>query len=363
MHDLKKSHSCKADVSAPDSGKGVARKDGPATPWAVWFRGNFWGHSGRDRAGQELPLGKTLCWGGTLWHIPAAYLCAAGIVLDLCMEVEPERLKPYIQKWLDYETGEKELTEELREQAEAENPLRPKSHAKLYVNGKELRRKHGCGIGWIPDSCAWEGYRNEPQARQVLEHYGLDMEKAWSIRRVSFPWATRRRPRTLRDIRLTLIGDSVLVAGPHFCGAKTGTEVPLTHPVTGAQHMLTVLECKPRELPERTFQQEDMLYPRHGVSLTYAVVPELAPQELQVRDCAQSDSPRPKEGEAQGKSSCKAVSVGVIYRTNAPAAVCHLGVRPQSTFSALHFEPVEDVEWRITFEVKTLEDAELLLLP
>lgn len=64
MHDLKKSHSCKADVSAPDSGKGVARKDGPATPWAVWFRGNFWGHSGRDRAGQELPLGKTLCWGG-----------------------------------------------------------------------------------------------------------------------------------------------------------------------------------------------------------------------------------------------------------------------------------------------------------
>lgn len=363
MDDLKKSNGCGADVSIPAPGKEEAHSGASAAPWAVWFRGNFWGHSGRDRAGQELPLGKILRWGDALWHVPAAYLCAAGIVLDLCMEVEPERLKPYIQKWLDYETGKKELTEELREQAETENPLRADFHAKLYVNRKELRQKHGCGIGWIPDSCAWEGCRNEPQARQALEHYGLDPQKAWSIRRVSFPWATRRRPRTLRDVRLTLIRDSVSVAGPHFCGAKAGMEVPLTHPVTGVQHTLTVLECEPQELSERMFQQDDMLYPRHGVSLTYAVVPELTPQQFRVQDCAKGDCPRSKNRDSQTKSRCSAAAVGVIYQANDPAAVCHLGVRPQCTFSALHFVPVEDVEWRVTFEVSTLEDAELSLLP
>ena len=332
----------------------------PVDPeWAVYFNGNFWGHSGRERPGQPLALNQHFRWGEDHWYVPAAYLCTGGIVLDLCKEVEPARMQRHMEKWMDLETGARPVTGELRQQARAENPMRADFHAKLYVNGKETRQKGGCGIGWLPASCVWEGFHNELEARWLVEHYGLDRERAWNIRRVTFRWATKTKPKTIRSLRLILAQDSIDVAGPHFHGAGAGMEVPFTHPATGVQHTLHVLECEPQELPESFFHNEERIYPRCCMGLSYAVVPELIPRELQVRDCAESDPPRNQDG---SPNSSGAVAVGVICRTNDPNAVCALGVRPQNTASSLHFAPPADVEWRLTFRLKTMEDTEVTLL-
>lgn len=332
----------------------------PVTPeWAVYFFGNFWGHSGRERSGQELPLHRHFYWGGEAWYVPAAYLCTSGIVLDLCKEVEPARMQRYIEKWMDLETSARPETEELREQAEAENPMRASFHAKLYVNEKETRQKGGCGVGWLPDSCMWEGFHNDLEARWLVEHYGLDREKAWNIRRVSFRWATKSKPKAIRSLRLALSQDPIDVAGPHFRGAEAGMEIPLTHPISGVQHTLHVLEAEPQELPESFFHHDERIYPRHCMGLSYAIVPELTPRELQVRDCAESDPPRNRDG---SPASSGAASVGIICRSNHPNEVCSFGVCPQGTASSLHFDPPADVEWRIIFRVKTMEDTQVTLL-
>ena len=40
----------------------------PTAPeWKVYFEGNFWGHSGRDRAGTEIKLNKQFDWAGHHW--------------------------------------------------------------------------------------------------------------------------------------------------------------------------------------------------------------------------------------------------------------------------------------------------------
>ena len=78
-----------------------------------------------------------------------------------------------------------------------------------------------------------------------------------------------------------------------------------------------------------------------------------------MRDCAESDPPRDRDG---SPASSGAASVGIICRSSHPDEVCSFGVRPQGTASSLHFDPPADVEWRIIFRVKTMEDTQVTLL-
>lgn len=145
--------------------------------WKVYFDGNFWGHQGRGRPGKELPLNKTFLWGGQVWHIPSAYLCGAGIVLDFCLEAEPERIRAFGEKWGLYENDCPDLPPEQREQMDAENPLHADFSCRLFINGSLSLQYHGCGLTWLPASCLPPGTQNDAQAAACLAHYGLDADR------------------------------------------------------------------------------------------------------------------------------------------------------------------------------------------
>ena len=66
----------------------------PAIPeWKVYFEENFWGHSGKERAGTEVPLNQQFEWAGHHWIIPAAYSCSKGFVVDFCMSSSGVRIQ------------------------------------------------------------------------------------------------------------------------------------------------------------------------------------------------------------------------------------------------------------------------------
>ena len=70
-----------------------------APEWKVYFEENFWGHSGKDRAGTEIRLNKQFDWAGHHWVIPAVYSCSKGLVVDFCMRAEVEDIRRFIAKW------------------------------------------------------------------------------------------------------------------------------------------------------------------------------------------------------------------------------------------------------------------------
>ena len=53
----------------------ISEAEPPIPEWKVYFDGDFWGHSGKDRSGTELRLNKQFDWEGHHWVIPAAYSC------------------------------------------------------------------------------------------------------------------------------------------------------------------------------------------------------------------------------------------------------------------------------------------------
>ena len=69
----------------------------PVTEWKVTYEGGF--YPKRGRTGEEICVEQTFTWGDKIWHIPAVYLCAKGMVVDFCIEVEPDVVAEFIDKW------------------------------------------------------------------------------------------------------------------------------------------------------------------------------------------------------------------------------------------------------------------------
>ena len=339
-------------------------KPEPDTPpekpeWAVYYEGGFGRHWGHDRPGQEIPVHKTFAWGGKTWHIPAVYACGKGLVVDLCVEIDPGELWAFQEKWA-WAEGDRPLTPEDRDRREAENPMNLDYRPKVTVNGRALGGRSGRGSGWMPmylrpEDCRGAYNQQDWECLWLMEHYGFDPEKGWMFWRDSFPWATKAKP-VVKTITLALEREPAAVPGPRFTVSEAGDSIPFTNPVTGEAHTLTVVEYEAQQMDAAHFQDKDQWeYPTHYTAMSFVVEPELPQQSLTVWDCGQGDRPRPKQSNLAGPTV--ASSVGVILATNKSG-------QPRAACSSLYFDPPERIEWRMVFRQKPVEDIEVdLLLP
>lgn len=328
--------------------------------WCVYFGSTIYGNGSRDNArpGQELRVGRVFRWGNAEWHIPAVYLCGGGVVVDFCARVERQAVESFRDKWMPrLRAG---LTDEEQECIRLENPLTFDLRPSLTVNSKKLRWNHGSGGCWCPVLAEAEPDAENEHVRRVLEHYRLDLRENWAVRRMSFPWSGRKP--SVRSMLLTMIADDTELSGIRFT-AKAGDAVCFTHPVTGTEHRLTVLDMEAADI-SRHIPDHETEYPTHCISIEYAVQPDLPQNGIFLQDCCDGDQPRPKSGGAGHKGSH---SVFGIIRSPKDSDTVALPdsdapLLRRSACSSLRFLPPETVEWRICFRAKLLEDQTEVLI-
>lgn len=320
-------------------------------PFPVVWNSSIHGRPRRRRPAKELAVNAAFRWGEEEWHVPALYVCAEGVMVDYCVGVEPVRVKEFLSYYTDLCGGlDVEPTEEQRDELERRNPLHIAFRSVLTVDGRELPAKSGSSTFWVPESCGSEELTSENRrTRDILDRYGLDESKAWVFWRSSYPWKMRRGC-AVKAAALRLVRDKVNVTVGHFTDPQPGEEIPFAHPVTGAQHVLRVLEVEAQTLSENRFTHDPGTgYPDRFTALTALVEPPM--ENVMVFDCAENDPPR-------GSNNC-AMGVAIIGRkSDAPAPQ---GQQTVHAVSAMHFVPPESVTWRITVPVKPVEDRETVL--
>ena len=345
----------------PADGEGALESE---RPWEVRFPSE----SGRKtRVGREVPVNARFAWGGYDWLIPAVYVCARGLVVDFCRAVPAQREREFLEKWSERAQGE--LSGAERERAEAENPLVFEFDAELTVNGRTLRSRSGFGFCFVPPVCGgeWSGGREE---KAWVEHYCLDSGSAWAMHRCCFPWKTRSAPAHLGCVTLRMSQRPVAAPGEEFEIEGAGDEVILTHPATGARHVLRVVEYENQSIPEKFFGGADEWeYPTHFTAMSYVITPPLPRGELSVFDCGEGDRPRRRAVPAAGRFeftpvATAAASVGIIGGADGPVAMFVGGgaAQAQTACSALSFEPRETVRWRTVFHRRWVEDITVAVL-
>ncbi len=334
--------------------------------WKVTYDGGFWGGSGR--AGKEIPIGRIFRWEEEVWHVPAVYACAKGLVVDLLMEAEPEGVKRFIEKWELYREEERRFTKEETRQMEREHPLNAEIRPELTLNGKPLQAEHGTGTTWIPASCLPEEFQTEMEAKRTLTHYGLDLNKAWAVRRWAFRYSTKRRPE-IRSLQLTMVREHTDIPAARFHTPEVGGSVSFSHPLTGAVHTLTVREYETQTLGQSHFPDAGMEYPTHFAAMAYTLTPDVDHRNFMLQDCNEGDAPRRRQAESNAfapTAACSVGVIGVIGGGSGPTAIYVTGKAPQNLHAAcssLHFEPVsEPVEWQPVFREKLMEDMKIDLI-
>lgn len=88
--------------------------------------------------------------------------------------------------------------------------------------------------------------------------------------------------------------------------------------------------------------------------------------QFRIADCAQSDQPRYRNGAKLNDGSVH-VSFGIIGGADGTTTIIlgqpkSEGPQPHMTASALHFEPVDEIEWRVVFQEKSNEDLTVSLI-
>lgn len=328
--------------------------------WKVTFDGGFWGGDGKP--GTEVPISKHFCWGDEKWHIPAAYICDEGLVLDYCMEADPAEVKVFIDKWDLLNESRNHYTKEQQEQMEREHPLTASFYGKVTCNWQSLQNGSGCGVTWLPASCVPDGIRQNDTAKGILTHYGLDETKAWSFHRWCYPWG-EADAQELYALSVRMERQRENIPGQHFTTPAVGESIVLTHPLTGEAHTLTVHELEQQELPEHAFHDPSMEYPNHVLAVSYSLEPDITGRGFMLQDCADGDRPRQKDQDAPVVFA-HAAAIGVIGGADGPTAVIVGTHTPKvhAACSSLHFEAVEEVEWRAVFSEKLMEDMEVCLI-
>ena len=335
------------------------------TEWAVYFDHGFWNRNAKGKPGAEIAINKTFSWGDEIWHIPAVYSCSKGLVVDFCIEIQPEKEKAFIDKWYPVIENDANIINELREQIEQENPIDINFRTHLRVNGNSVIAKYGNSIQWLPESCLPDGVRIERESKEVIRHYGLDETKVWSFHRWSFPWTSKRKPE-IKTISLKLERELVTIQGIHFKNPSVGDVISFVHPIHGTEHKLTVLGYEKQEFPRQGFQHEEYEFPTLHTAMTYTLEPELPGRNFQVRDYLQNEQPKRKpRNQFEPEANYDACAIAIIGGADGPTAVfvsAGHNLEQHCALSALRFEYADDIEWKIVFREKLMEDIEVELL-
>lgn len=335
------------------------------TEWKVYFDGGYWTKNQKGKPGEEIAVNKSFSWGDEVWHIPAVYSCSKGLVVDFCIEIDPQKEKAFFDKWYPVFEKDENISHELREQIEQENPTDVNFIAHLQVNSKPLLQKHGSSVNWIPESCLPDGERCVSESKESIRHYGLDDTKAWAFHRIAFPWATKRKPE-IKSISLKLERQPTAIQGIYFKNPAVGEVISFEHPVHKTEHKLTVLSYEKQEFSAKGFQHEEYEFPTCHTAMTYTLEPELSAKKFRISDCKQNEQPkrRPKKN-YEPKSEYDACSIGIIGGSDGPTAIfasSGQSIEQHTALSALCFEHTDDIEWKIVFREKLIEDIETELL-
>lgn len=319
---------------------------------------------------KELWVNRDFSWNAEEGFVPAIYVGEEGIIVELCLRVSPERIRTFQEKW---KTSDDDWTDEQMERIERELPFARHFEAELEADGERLVNSHCSGEAWNPlrgPKEALEVQRpGEYSAEQLADYYGCDKNFGWYFEKAAFRWKNakesaqasggecRRAGMALpTHFKLTLRAKKQPWTGTHFVTEEGCNEhvEEIKNPMTGERYRLTVHECSAEVLDERLFEfpgKEKLLHPRCCQTLLWSIEPELSPELFSVQDCAHGDQPRKKQIVKTPQGEREEILTVGSYAVHALAAR-RKGDQRHVSCSALHHEPVREVEWRTVFQIK-----------
>ncbi len=326
----------------------------------VYHDNNIWGKGSPETKLTALPINHSFLWGEQEILIPAVYVGKAGAVLDVCAKIPIEDMAAFLKKW-DYKRQMSLKTPEEFEQIDADNPGSREFVVEICLDGTPLVLRMSSSLRWYPESviqmgnanpASEDGFENNKSAEEWMRAYSCDKGCCWYFERLSYNW-NGEPILSPQKISLAFRANLISITAGHFStgGSCDGKMVKTADPITGQEYTLTLHSCEQIRNSFAEIGAKGVVYPECCQILSYSIAPEIDHSLFCIRDCAEGDHPR--MGDTQEPPS----------GSNGPTAVFMAGKNAapdnRMAVSSLHFEPVSEVQWRMVFQIKPKNDAEI----
>ena len=311
--------------------------------WEVYFNRGFGSARSGERPAKEVPLGVNFEFSGKQWLIPSMYICSKGIVVDIIAQTDMSEFDAFYAKYKnDIESSER-LSDDRFEFVLSQNPVSIDVNISLSINGKPAITRGINGMVWV-------SIDESIDCKRIIEHYSLDSSKAMDIKRASFKWATKSKPRVISDLEIKLGMAPKIIRGKEFCVSGSGQSFEIKNPLTGTMHMLTVDEFDKQSLKGAAIENSECYIPNNYISIYYTLSPEIDKKTVRIHDVCQSDSPKARFNPSDRflPDAHNSASIGIIGGADGPTAIL-IGSEPHQICSSLHFEPQDSVTLRADF--------------
>ena len=101
-----------------------------------------------------------------------------------------------------------------------------------------------------------------------------------------------------------------------------------------------------------------MEYPAHYTQMVFAMDPPMSRNQFRIVDCARSDQPKPRVPSQTQTAAC----IGIIGGASSVGTIIRGEPERHAANSALHFQPVDEIEWRIVFQDIPNKDLTISLI-
>lgn len=170
----------------------------------------------------------------------------------------------------------------------------------------------------------------------------------------------------LQTLRLRLERDKSDFIATRFVTPDVGGSVSFTHPISGAEHTLTVREIEDKTTDTSGFGVQDLEFPTHFMAMSYTLAPDLPRDAFMVKDCDSGDRPRPKNPDPHGRFAMSVGMVAMVRSADGPTSVFLADgseAKVHAIASSMHFEPLtKPVEWHLIVREKLLDDMPVDLI-
>ena len=326
----------------------------------VYHDNNIWGKGSPETKLTALPINHSFLWEEQEILIPAVYVGKAGAVLDVCAKIPIEDMAAFLKKW-DYKRRMSLKTPEEFEQIDADNPGSREFAVEICLDGTPLVLRMSSSLRWYPESviqmgnanpASEDGFENNKSAEEWMRAYSCNKGCCWYFERLSYNW-NGEPILSPQKISLAFRANLISITAGHFStgGSCDGKTVKTADPITGQEYTLTLHSCEQIRNSFAEIGAKGVVYPECCQILSYSIAPEIDHSLFCIRDCAEGDHPR--MGDTQEPPS----------GSNGPTAVFMAGKNAapdnRMAVSSLHFEPVSEVQWRMVFQIKPKNDAEI----
>ena len=337
--------------------------------WNVYYGGFYEKSAKSEDPGWEYPVDKGFAWLGKNWRIPAVYACRRGLVADFIIEIPPEEILAFQEKWRDV-LEDPDLQDEMWEQIELENPLSVNMTPHLSIDGCELVWEGSSAASFHP--CLPD--ENSSMVLRLLRHYGCDKSSGWIFFRSCFGWASR--PEKPSELYIRLEQEAQSAFGGSFTVLEEGETIALRHPVTGMSYRLCVTGYEAGELPDGVWDEERMKYPRRYMQFSYELPSLPHTMQIEIQDAGHGDAPISasaglaysggiSDESASAPYAKEPTDSTVIGSADGPTAL-FLGTPDNAqsdqehiVVSSLYFRLPDRITWKAVFREKTKDDREI----